>query len=604
MKQRSPWAWIPSLYFIEGVPYVIVMTVSVILYKRLGLNNTEIAVYTSWLYLPWVIKPFWSPLVEIVRTKRFWIVIMQLLVGAGLAGVAFTIPAQNYVQYTLAFFWFEAFSSATHDIAADGFYILELDEGKQSFFNGIRSTFYRLAMIAGQGLIVILAGSLETYTGLPERSLVVRATANLGAMHYPSIVPEHAGIEGELGIVLYHNELNIFLNDTTSHFADSLINFAKTQNISNRFCKKEEEKAVEKTWLQKKLDEIFADYIKKKNPKSEFKGHRVPCVGLTYLFLSSSPKGKMVVDLIAEEENTGIKLVEGAKFTFDETNWNKPAFIVFQNDINLDAPTKVRYRIKTSNVPVAWQITFGILTALLVFSFVYHSKFLPFPNKDKTSTTPPSQVISEFWVTFSSFFKKEKIWVVITFLLVYRLGESQLVKISTPFLLDNRTEGGLGLSTTNIGFIYGTMGVLAMTLGGILGGIVVSKDGLKRWLWWMLVAINVPNTVYVVMAYFQPQSIPFITSMVALEQFGYGFGFTAYIVYLIRVARGESETAHYAFGTGLMALGMMVPGMFSGYLQQLFGYTNFFVWVVISTIPSFVLAYFIPLETDFGKKNK
>ena len=174
MSKQSgrPWAWIPSLYFAEGIPYVLVMTLSVIFYKRMGISNADIALYTSWLYLPWVIKPLWGPVVDILKTKRFWILIMQLFIGAGLAGVAFTIPLDRYFQLTLAFFWLLAFSSATHDIAADGFYMLGLSKSDQAFFVGIRSTFYRLAMLTGQGLLVILAGSLEAKTGLPPIQLV------------------------------------------------------------------------------------------------------------------------------------------------------------------------------------------------------------------------------------------------------------------------------------------------------------------------------------------------------------------------------------------------------------------------------------------------
>src|ERR1035437_7045387 len=165
VRGRSPWFWILTLYFAEGLPYVVAMSVAVIMYKRLGISNTDIALYTSWLYLPWVIKPFWSPFVDIIKTKRWWIVTMQLLIGAGLAGVAFLIPLSFFFQATLAVLWLIAFSSATHDIAADGFYMLALDSGKQSFFVGIRSTFYRIAMISGQGLLIILAGALEHVTG-------------------------------------------------------------------------------------------------------------------------------------------------------------------------------------------------------------------------------------------------------------------------------------------------------------------------------------------------------------------------------------------------------------------------------------------------------
>ena len=157
-KKRNAWSWIPSLYFAEGLPYVVIMSVSVIMYKRMGISNSDIALYTSWLYLPWVIKPLWSPVVDLFKTKRKWIVIMQLVIGAGMGGVALTIPMSSFFQYTLLFFWLMAFSSATHDIAADGFYMLALDESKQAFFVGIRSTFYRMAMIAGQGFLIMLAG--------------------------------------------------------------------------------------------------------------------------------------------------------------------------------------------------------------------------------------------------------------------------------------------------------------------------------------------------------------------------------------------------------------------------------------------------------------
>ena len=173
MKKENPWKWVPSLYFAEGLPYVIVMTLSVVMYKRMGMSNTDIALYTSWLNLPWVIKPLWSPFVDLVKTKRFWIITMQLLIGAGLAGVAFTIPSPHFFQTTLAVFWLIAFSSATHDIAADGFYMLGLSTHQQAFFVGIRSTFYRIATIVGQGLLIMLAGHFERVTSSISFKIVV-----------------------------------------------------------------------------------------------------------------------------------------------------------------------------------------------------------------------------------------------------------------------------------------------------------------------------------------------------------------------------------------------------------------------------------------------
>ena len=419
---RNPWSWIPTLYFAEGLPYVAVMTVSVIMYKRFGLSNTEIALYTSWLYLPWVIKPFWSPFVDILKTKRWWIVSMQLLIGAGLAGVAFTLPTPFYLQASLAFFWLMAFSSATHDIAADGFYMLALDDSQQSFFVGIRSTFYRLASITGQGLLIILAGFLEKSTG---------------------------------------------------------------------------------------------------------------------------------------------------------------------------------------KIPFAWSITFFILAGLFLLFFVYHRFVLPYPPVDtgKAAHTP-GEVMREFANTFKSFFTKKGIGLAIAFMLFYRLAEAMLIKLASPFLLDSREVGGLGLSTSEVGIAYGTVGVIALTLGGIIGGIVASRQGLKRWLWPMALAITLPNAAYLLLSIYQPENFIWVNVAVATEQFGYGFGFTAYMLYLIYFSQGEHKTAHYSICTGFMALGMMLPGMAAGWIQEQLGYENFFRFIMLAIIPTLLLIPFMKVDADFGRSKK
>ena len=420
-EERNPWLWVPSIYLAEGLPYVVVMTVSVIMYKRLEISNTEIALYTSWLYLPWVIKPFWSPFVDLLKTKRFWIIIMQLFIGAGLAGVAFTLSTEKFFQYTLAFFWLLAFSSATHDIAADGFYMLGLKQHQQAYFVGIRSTFYRIAMLAGQGLLVILAGHLEETSG---------------------------------------------------------------------------------------------------------------------------------------------------------------------------------------KIYFAWQITFLLMTVLFFLFFIYHLFILPHPKSDSRREKVKLQhFVAEFLGTFVSFFKKKEIILIIFFILLYRLAEAQLVKMASPFLLDSKAVGGLGLSTSEVGFVYGTVGIIALSLGGILGGIAASRHGLKFWIWWMLLAINLPDLVYVYLAATQTSNFILINTCVAVEQFGYGFGFTAFMLYLIYVSEGEYKTAHFAIATGLMALGMMLPGMISGWIQEQVGYLNFFIWVCISTIPAFVITKFITIDPAFGKKK-
>ena len=420
----SPWRWIPSLYFGQGIPYVVVMTLSVVMYKNLGLSNTDIALYTSWLYLPWVIKPLWSPLIDMFHTKRSWIWVMQLLIGASLALVALSVPGERFFQMTLAIFWLMAFSSATHDIAADGFYMLALPQHEQAAFVGVRSTFYRIAMIAGQGGLVFLAGQLSESTG---------------------------------------------------------------------------------------------------NPK------------------------------------------------------------------------------------FAWSIVFFVLAALFICLCIFHRWALPKPISD-TKRTPTqieslSDVAREFIATFVLFFKRKDILLVLAFLLTFRLGEAQALKLVTPFLLDVTAKGGLALSTSQVGLIYGTIGVIALTCGGLLGGYAISRNGLKFWIWIMLMAVHLPNLVFVYLAQAQPTSLWVIGSAIAIEQLGYGFGFAAYLLFMIMVADGPNKTAHYALCTGFMALGMMLPGMVSGWIQSQLGYPNFFVWVCIATIPSMIVTVFLKIDPLFGKKQ-
>ncbi len=418
----NPWAWIPTLYFAQGIPYVVVMTLSVIMYKNMGVNNTDIALYTSWLYLPWVIKPFWSPLIELFSTKRVWIVALQFAVGAALACVALTIPGPGYFKMTLAVFWLMAFASASHDIAADGFYMLALPEHSQAAFVGVRSTFYRLANIGGQGGLVYLAGELQERTG---------------------------------------------------------------------------------------------------------------------------------------------------------------------------------------SMQTAWSLVFGVLTALFVVIGLYHWLVLPRTPADVRGTgrAKPSELAHAFLQVFAAFFKRPSILVVIGFLLLYRFPEAQLLKLATPFLLDKAELGGLGLSTKAVGIAYGTVGLTALTLGGLLGGWVISKVGLKRALWPLILLMHVPNAVFVYLAMAQPQDVVIVSVALAVEQFGYGLGFTAYLMYMILVADGPHKTAHYAICTGFMALGMMLPGMWSGWLQQLLGYLPFFIWVMAASIASFTMAALIDIPEDFGKKS-
>ena len=612
-KERSPWAWIPTLYFAEGIPYIIVMTLSVIMYKRLGISNTDIALYTSWLYLPWVIKPLWSPFVDIFKTKRFWIVLMQLIIGAGLAGVALTIPGPSFFKYTLAFFWLLAFSSATHDIAADGFYMLGLSQSKQAYFVGIRSTFYRIAMLTGQGLIVIIAGYFEASTGLGTIDISITTVPNSGITQQfkPKEVQSTANIN-ELKIIC-SDKIEIGTENITPEKADSLKQKVKTWNTSNEFYKEENDISdsveKEKSWWSKNISGNLERLLKKAFSVQEKTENlnKTGNLGLAYFYLSKQPDegDEIVVTFGRKSGDNSIKLLEGGRFVFTDKTWNIPAYALIQLDPKLTKKSEAVFEARSGNIALAWSISFGILAVMFALFFIYHKLILPYPKSDIPAGNNNSKsILKEFLMTFSEFFKKKNIGVILAFLLLYRLGESQLVKLASPFLLDMNETGGLGLTTGNLGLIYGTIGMLALTIGGILGGLLASRNGLKYWLWWMVLAMNLPNLVYVFLSYTMPDSLYIIGASVAVEQFGYGFGFTAYMLYMIYISEGKYKTAHFAIATGFMALGMMIPGMISGWLQEIIGYQNFFIWVIICTIPSFLILFFVKVDSKFGKKEK
>jgi PAT family beta-lactamase induction signal transducer AmpG len=421
MNKRTPWAWVPTLYFAEGVPYVAVMTISLIMYKRLGLSNTDITLYNSWLYLPWVIKPLWSPFVDMLRSKRWWIVTMQVLIAAALGGVAFTIPGPWWLQGSLCFFWLMAFSSATHDIAADGFYMLGLDQHEQAYFVGIRSTFYRIATIFSSGLLVGLAGALQ---------------------------------------------------------------------------------------------------------------------------------------------------------------------------------------VLTRNIRYSWSLVFYLMAGLFIGLWLYHHWILPKPTEDgEKSKKTAGEIITEFKQTVVTFFQKPQVWAGICFMLFYRMPEGLLAKVSALFLVDAPHNGGLGLSDGEYGLVQGTVGVIGLTLGGILGGIAASRDGLKKWLWPMVMAITLPDVVYVYLSYVMPSNLLTINVCVFIEQFGYGFGFSAYMLYLIYYSQGDHKTSHYALCTAFMALSMMIPGLFAGALQEAVGYQVFFLIVIAACSLTYIVTAFLKIDPEFGKKT-
>jgi PAT family beta-lactamase induction signal transducer AmpG len=260
--------------------------------------------------------------------------------------------------------------------------------------------------------------------------------------------------------------------------------------------------------------------------------------------------------------------------------------------------------VRSGNLSLAWSATFFLVSAVFMLFCLYHYFALPRPPSDRAQLSDSkSGVISGFVGPFIEFFRKPRIMVILAFLLLYRLPESQLVKLAAPFLLDAREAGGLAITTGEVGFVYGTVGVIMLTLGGIIGGFVAARDGLRRWLLPMALIIHLPNAAFLFLAYVQPDNLWVITTAVAIEQFGYGFGFTAYLLYCIYVSRGNHETVHYALCTGFMALGMMIPGMWSGWLEELIGYHHFFVWIMLCAIPSIGVALLVDVDPEFGRKS-
>ena len=418
-NNKSPWFWVPTLYFAEGIPYFIVNVISVTMFKRLGMSNGDLAMYTSLLYLPWVIKPLWSPFVDVIRTKRWWILLMQLLCTAGFAALALSV-SPNAFGLLLVIFYVIAFASATHDIAADGFYMLALDQKQQSVFVGIRSTFYRIASVFGQGVIVVLAGVLEERLG-----------------------------------------------------------------------------AIPRAW--------------------------------------------------------SITLLASA-------------------------------------------VLFGLIS-LWHWSFLPKAEEIPGQARNDEGQVPNNEgqvrrIFKEFGRAWVTFFEKPGVWLAIVFMLLYRLPEAFSVKMLTPFLLDPADAGGLGLSTAQSGLVYGTVGVIALTVGGILGGLYAARVGLKRAMWPMSMALALPCAVYLFLAAVQPSQLWSIYLCVAVDQFGYGFGFTAYMLYMMQFSEGEFKTSHYAICTAFMALSMMIPGLFAGWMQEALGYVGFFIVVMICCLATITVTFF------------
>lgn len=617
-KISSPWSWIPTLYFAQGLPYVAVMTISVIMYKRLGISNTDIALYTGWLYLPWVIKPLWSPFVDIIKTKRWWTLTMQWILAFALAGIAFSIPTSFFFQLTLAVFWIVGFTSATHDIAADGFYMHALTEHEQSLYVGIRSTFYRIATIAGQGLLVIIAGLIETGTGLEPAVLKVEASpAYTNTLTLPTFDGVEIDGQKEAHFVFTSAALRAGVTPATGDSAAGakaqiarLEQEVKAWNIANGFTAADEAKGERQAVEKAKGESAFTLWLRRHfGEEREAVSDAVDNVAVAGVRLSKQPAPgeTKVLNVTFKDGDQSIRLEQNSlspRFEFTADNWDKPAYLLFRIDHKLKETTSATFAGASGNIPFAWMVVFIVLSGFFFLVSLYHNWVLPRPASDRPAKDAQAgSIMKEFFETFKSFFTKRQAFVAILFMLLYRLPEAQLVKLINPFLLDPIDKGGLGLTTGEVGIVYGTVGIIGLTLGGIIGGICAARGGLKKWLWPMAWSMSLTCLTFIYLSYAQDHSLLTVNICVFIEQFGYGFGFTAYMLYLIYFSEGEHKTAHYAICTGFMALGMMLPGMAAGWLQETIGYRHFFVWTIICCAATIAVCAFIKIDPNFGRKK-
>jgi len=458
--------------------------------------------------------------------------------------------------------------------------------------------------------LVILAGYFEITTGLPPTEVTIKASQQIVGDTTVVDFQQQQNNSETLQIVVSSDMIALPIKQQPKQQATALVDSIKSLNIQNGFYQKEKvvnkEISADESWWKRNISSNLNHFIKEKFGEKQVRQVELSTVGncgIASFKLSKKPDDKVVVNVSFKSGSKDIVLIEGSRFEFTTANWNKPAYTVFQLDSKLSAQTQTLFQARSGNIPLAWTITFVVLAALFVLFFVYHQFILPYPLSDKPVKSEKSPFV-EFFRTFMLFFTKKNIGITILFLLTYRLGEAQLVKMAAPFLLDSRSIGGLGLTTSSIGLIYGTIGIIALTIGGILGGIAVSSRGLKFWIWWMALCINFPHLTYIYLSYAQPTSYLYITMAVAVEQFGYGFGFTAYMLYMIKEAEGEHKTAHFAMMTAFMALSMMLPGMWSGWIQDLIGYKHFFVWVLICALPSLLIVKFVKVDAGFGVKQK
>ena len=577
LKKNNAWLWIPTLYFASGLPYHAITSISDIMYKDMGIGNAQIAMYTSLLLLPWTIKPLWSPIVEMISTRRKWTLISQLLLGVCFAAIALVIPSSNFLALTLIAFFIGAFVSSTHDIALDGFYILGLPQEKQSFFSGIRNTFYRIATVFSSGVLVMLAGSIAGNSEEPNTYNEPKA---------------EIATEETLGNIAV---IEIIENDSNNSTPEEALTSTQTDtSFKSKFhiARNNMGKGGVFEWKGKLYNTYYYEEWENmsNNERKEFiKSATKPCYHKPDTLVNTNNKATELTFNNTTPPTIGTATSNGITAT---------------NNTASESPLSGSKDIKERN-STAWSITFAITGIIMLALWLYHTKAMPRPAEDSArSTKSIKDVFRNYGDIIRTYFKKPGIGQAILFLLLFRFPEAQLGKMSKLFLMDPTSSGGLQLDKGDIGFIYGVVGVIGLIIGGIAGGICISRKGLKYWLWPMVIAISLPDAVYIYMSMLQPSNLYIVGSCIFIEQLGYGFGFTAYTLYMIYFAQGKYPTAHFAISTAFMSLGMMLPGMFAGQLQEKIGYENFFIWVTACTVITFVVSALIKIDPAFGKRQK
>lgn len=582
-KNFSAWFWIPTLYIAEAISFIIITSVSVIMYQSLEVSNSEIIFYTSLLYLPWLIKPFWSPLIDAIGTKRDWILFTQVLLAISFIVIAFLIQLPDYFQFTIIALWIVSFIAATHDIAVDGFYLVALKESDQSFFIGIRNSFYKIALISTATLVLLFSNQIEKIFSVSPAEFKV--VANPNKFFEETIKVDSLTIKqkpGPLKLVSSTSYLEISTKPKTKDQVVFYANFARNMNMMNGFVPQS----------------IVL-------PDTSMLNDLVGNIGIIKFHLSKKPgeKDEYVISLKFVDGDHKFKVIEGNTLKFTSLNWNKPAFAVIQIDSNVTNKTIATFSAGVEKFSFGWTITFGFLSLIFLLLFVFHKFILPYPSNDEALIEKKNTTVGkEFFRSFARYFEKKKIILIILFFILYLFGHSQITKVLPQFLTDDKIIGGLYLQNYIVKIIKG-ISTITFALGSLIAGFIIYKKGLKYLMIIFTLMMNISLAVYIYLSWFLPNNFWIVTSLIGFENLCYGFGFSLILMYILNVSEGNYPSSHFAISFGFMSLGILLSEFSSLIIKDSFGYKYFFIWVLISTIPSFILVKLIPIEYNFGKKK-